>query len=110
MKLKARVMAQAILMQAQGWGFYAAVRRSGDPDSGVILLTVDRFSAGVRVFGQIRDAQGRLTWSPITGDAPVPPDSANDIIEQEIGFDPDIWVLEIEDPRRIFDPMNLNLS
>jgi len=48
---------------------------------------------------------GGAGWRRITGPEPVAADAAQAAIDRELGFDPDIWVLEIEDPdgRYTFD-------
>jgi len=76
----------------------AVVVRKGDPDAGTILLKIDRRAAGVEVFSQVRSSDGSRAWMRATGAGPVEETRADAYIERQLKFDPDIWVLEIDDP------------
>jgi len=75
----------------------AYVRRKGDPDAGAVLLKLDKLDGTVEVLTQVRTGEGAKAWSRGTGDAPVPEAEAEAYIERQLKYDPDIWVLEIED-------------
>ena len=76
----------------------AVIVKKGDPDLGAILLKMNRLEHGVQVFSQTRTSESRRAWMSITGDIPVNDSIANIKIEKRCSIDPDIWVLEIEDP------------
>ena len=76
-----------------------AVRRRGDPDSGAILLKINRLDEGIELFTQIRKIDGLLTWMPINNGPKFDEKNANKYIDKLCQSDPDIWVLEIEDPK-----------
>jgi hypothetical protein len=77
----------------------AVVTRRGDSDAGVILLKLNRLSAGVEVLCQTRDAEGNHAWIRGTGEELVSENQAESYIAKQMQYDPDIWVLEIEDPK-----------
>jgi len=74
------------------------VRHKGDPDAGSIVLKLDRGSRGCSVLSQVRDQDGLPAWMYGAGAELVPDGEAEAYIERQIGWDPDLWVIEIEDP------------
>ncbi|MBX3453799.1 DUF1491 family protein [Ferrovibrio sp.] len=95
-RLKAGLLVQAILRLYDRELIPAVLRRRGDADAGAVLvkIAVDRENA--LLLSQARDAEGRAAWLR-TGPA------ADAVIEaaiaKAIDRDPDIWVIEAEDPR-----------
>ena len=77
----------------------ATVVRRGDPDAGTVLLKLNRFEQGVTVFTQTSSSGDEPTWSRGTGPKPVSEAEADAYIERQVKYDPDVWVLEIEDRR-----------
>jgi hypothetical protein len=73
----------------------------GDGDRGGVILQVNRFAAGVRLYEQTLDFDGNKMWRQIAdfaGDSERENDqAASMLVAKKRGFDPDIWVLEIED-------------
>ena len=78
-------------------GRYGAVLRKGDPDSGGVLVVL-RGRAGLSVLSQVRDATGAAAWMRGTGADAVSQETADRYVERQVGFDPDLWVLEFESP------------
>ncbi len=79
----------------------AFVTAKGDADRGGILIKLNRFSSGVQLFEQSLDFDGNKIWRSIgtyLGDFERENDhNANEAIAKKRNFDPDIWVVEIED-------------
>ena len=38
-----------------------------------------------------------MVWTPATGADPVPEVDADTYLQRQLDFDPDLWILEIED-------------
>ena len=95
--LKAEIWVQAQIKICDKNALSAVVVRRGDSDAGTILLKLNRFDAGCEVLTQMRTAEGKRAWMRSTGDNPVQESKADAYIERQLKFDPDIWVLEIED-------------
>lgn len=73
------------------------VLRKGDPDAGGVLVVLHG-RAGLVVLSQIRDARGEVAWMRGTGAAAVDQAAADAYVARQVGFDPDLWVLEFETP------------
>ncbi|MHA1598495.1 MAG: DUF1491 family protein [Alphaproteobacteria bacterium] len=74
------------------------VRHKGDPDSGAILLKLDRGAPGSSVLSQVRDVDGVPAWMHGGGAELVSDADAEAYIKRQIDRDPDLWVIEIDDP------------
>jgi hypothetical protein len=96
-RLKAKLRVQAMLRQAQTQGATGAVIRRGDADAGGILAVL-RGRGGLCVLSQIRVENGRLAWLRATGAEPVDEQAADAYIARQLGFDPDLWVVEFDTP------------
>jgi hypothetical protein len=76
-------------------GCFGAVLRPGDADAGGILAVL-RARAGLCVLSQIRTGAGHLAWLRGTGESPVDQPAADAYIARQLGYDPDLWVIEVE--------------
>jgi hypothetical protein len=102
MRLKSEIWVHAFLRRAFTQGLYGAVLRKGAAEAGAIYVVVNRLDGTVRVLGpppgSAIDESGERLWSEV-----VPPvTSAADVtsfIARLARFDPDIWVVEVEDRR-----------
>jgi hypothetical protein len=98
---EARVKAKLWVQMALRLGTSAArpgvVVRSGDPDAGGILVIL-RGREGLVVLSQMRAATGDAAWLRATGPEPVDEAAADAYVARQVGFDPDLWVLEFEAP------------
>ncbi len=75
----------------------ATIVRHGHDEAGTVLVKVNRFEAGVTVYAQATSLDGEPAWSRGTGPKPVSEPEADAYIERQVKYDPDVWVLEIED-------------
>ncbi len=71
----------------------------GDADAGAVLLKMNRLGDGCEVLTRFRGLDGEQGWLRGTGPDPVAEPEADDYIQRQIDRDPDVWVVEIEDPR-----------
>lgn len=74
------------------------IRKKGDPDGGAIILKIERGGKGSSVYAQARTPEGKLAWMPGGGGEILTDEEAENYIKRQISFDPDLWVVEVEDP------------
>jgi hypothetical protein len=102
MRLKSAIVVSALVRRANGQGAFAAVRRHGAEEAGAIFVKVARLDGTAALYGP---AMPSLFGEEDTGDrrfravvAPGAPEAeAEARMAREIGFDPDLWFVEIED-------------
>ncbi len=97
LKIKAGLWVQAQIRMCDINCIPIMVRKRGDPDSGAILLKLDQGKAGCAVLSQVRDVEGNLGWMYGGGGESITQIEAESYIRRQIGRDPDLWVVEIED-------------
>ena len=96
-RVKAKLWVQMALRLRSSAARPGAVLRNGDPDAGGILVVL-RGREGLVVLSQVRAGEGEAAWLRATGAAPVTEAAANAYVARQVGFDPDLWVLEFESP------------
>jgi hypothetical protein len=96
MALPTRLWVQAYVARFSAQGKSVFVLRRGDPHRGVVLVKLHLLGEGFRVMAQRRNLEGDLAWESVLGEAPAPEAEADGFIERQAGYDPDLWVIEVE--------------
>lgn len=96
-KLKTAIYVAAGVRLCSVNGVVATVARRGDDEAGAVLLKLNRLGAGVTVLAQTRTPEGELVWTAGIGKEPVAEAEADAYIARQVKYDPDLWVVEIED-------------
>jgi hypothetical protein len=96
-RLKAEIWVKALIRRCEVEGASAMVVRRGDATSGVVLIKLNRLDGAAQVLTPARAGDGSFQWLSGTGTDPVPEAAADAYIERQRKFDPDLWVVEIED-------------
>ncbi|GAK45124.1 conserved protein [Tepidicaulis marinus] len=99
-RLKAEIWVKALIRRAGAENVPAMVVRRGDDTSGTVLVKVNGLDGTAMVYARARAGDGSPVWIPGNGPEPVSEADADAYIERQRKFDPDIWVVEIEDPAR----------
>ena len=102
-KIKASLWVQAQVRKCDLNFIPIIVRQKGDPDSGAILLKLDRGKIGSCVLSQFRDVNGDFGWMYGGGSEYIDDSEAEVYIKRQIERDPDLWVVEIDDPKGRFE-------
>ncbi|MBM3508465.1 MAG: DUF1491 family protein [Alphaproteobacteria bacterium] len=76
------------------------VRRRGDADAGAVLLRLMRDARHSQLLKRTTTMGGASAWMVVGGTEEVDAGAAEAYIAREVARDSDLWVLEIEDPRR----------
>ena len=95
-RLKAGIFVRATIRRAEVAGAAAFVVRKGSEEAGAILLKISRLDGTSMVLSQARRGEGELVWVKPLGDA-TDDAAAAKYFEKQIRFDPDLWIVEIED-------------
>ena len=101
-KIKASLWIQAQIRKCDLNFIPIIIRQKGDPNSGAILLKLDRGKIGFSILSQCRDLNGKPGWIYGGGAEYVNDTEAEAYIKRQIERDPDLWVVEIEDPKGRF--------
>ena len=95
-RLKAGIFVRALIRRAEVAGAQAYVARHGAEEAGAVLLKIARLDGTCLVLDQARRGEGELVWVKPLGDS-ADEDRARVFFEKHIRFDPDLWIVEIED-------------
>jgi hypothetical protein len=95
-RLKAGIFVRALIRRAEVAGAQAYVARHGAEEAGAVLLKIARLDGTCLVLDQARRGEGELVWVKPLGDS-ADETRAKLFFEKQIRFDPDLWIVEIED-------------
>ena len=98
-RVKTEILVQAGIRYAEQLLLTAMLRRRGDPDAGALLVKVGRLDGTSALFARTPALEGGMTWRSTLGETWHPDAEVEARLEREIGFDPDLWIVEVEDPQ-----------
>lgn len=103
MRLKSGIWVSAYIRRCNVEGAFAAVRRRGAEDAGAIFIKVNRLDGTADLYGPapqsaFEDAHPvDRAFVPGLKVQPVAEADVEARLAREVGFDPDVWIVEIED-------------
>jgi hypothetical protein len=100
MRLRSDIWVKAYLRSCAVAGLAGVVVRHGDDDAGAIFIKINRLDGTAVLFGPAPaglDTGDLGRWfTPRLKGAVAPDASVEDALAQEVRFDPDLWIVEIE--------------
>ena len=104
MRLKSGIWVAAYLRRCNVEGVFAAVRRRGAEEAGAIFIKINRLDGTGILYGPAPQAvfddarpEERVFSIVVGREAPASDSKIEERLVREIRFDPDLWVVEIED-------------
>jgi hypothetical protein len=103
MRLKSEIWVKAYLRRCQVDGADAVLVRRGDGDAGAIYIKVSRLDGTAALYGPapagLDEAREERRWQACLGLEIAPEADADAYLARQIEFDPDIWIVAVEDRR-----------
>jgi hypothetical protein len=101
MRLKSDLWVMAYLRRCAGEGASAMLVRRGDADAGAIYIKISRLDGTAALYGPapsgMEEAREDRRWQACFDRAPVTEAEADAFLARQMEFDPDIWLIEVED-------------
>jgi hypothetical protein len=102
MRLKSALWVAAYLRRCQVEGTFGVVRRRGAEEAGAIYIRIDRLNGTSDLFApapqsEVDSARGDRSFVPCLVERPAPDAAVEAYLAREIKFDPDVWIVEVED-------------
>ena len=103
MRVKSGIWVGAYVRRCHIEGAFAAVRRRGAEEAGAVFIKVSRLDGTAELFGPAPQSafdQARPTDRAFVRCLKVQPTPEADVesyLVREIKFDPDVWIIEVED-------------
>ena len=107
LRLKTKLWVQAHLRRCNEAGVPAMLLQKVNEDAGSIFVKSNLLDGTASIYGAApggaHDENGERRWSQPLGAKPRPEVEIDAYLERQCGYDPDFWVIEIEDSQgRVF--------
>ncbi|MDB2683006.1 DUF1491 family protein [Alphaproteobacteria bacterium] len=96
--LPTHILIDATLKTLSEKGIFYTIIQRGERNSGIILLKLWGRGNDCKLLTQQRDLDGDLRWMNVTNNEILAESDADAYIQRARPRDPDLWVIEIEDP------------
>jgi hypothetical protein len=103
MRLKSAIWVSAYIRRCHVEGAFAVVRRRGAEDAGAIFVKLARLDGTADLYGPAPQSAfeeahpSDRAFTRCFGAEPVPEAKVEERLVREIRFDPDAWIVEVED-------------
>ncbi|HEY0223963.1 MAG TPA: DUF1491 family protein [Pseudolabrys sp.] len=104
MRLKSGIWVAAYVRRCHVEGAFAAVRRRGAEEAGAVYIKINRLDGTAILYGPAPQAvfdeaqpAGRIFTIILGTQAPVPEADIEARLVREVRYDPDLWIVEVED-------------
>jgi hypothetical protein len=101
MRIKSEIWVRAYLRRCQALGVPIVIVRRGDESAGAIFICIDRLDGTVFLYGPapagLTGSETERQWVSCFGTRAVSHAELEDYLERQRKFDPDLWIIEVED-------------
>jgi hypothetical protein len=103
MRLKTAIWVAAYLRRCEVEGVFGVVRRRGAEEAGAVFVRVSRLDGTSDLFGPAPQSAFEATqtaaraFTPSLTAQPASDETVEAYLAREIKFDPDVWIVEVED-------------
>jgi hypothetical protein len=103
MRLKSGIWVSAYIRRCETQGAFAAVRRRGADEAGAIFIKLNRLDGTAEIYGPAPQTAfddshpSDRAFSPGLPAQPAPEADVEAYLARQLRFDPDIWIVEVED-------------
>ncbi|MEM7506242.1 MAG: DUF1491 family protein [Pseudomonadota bacterium] len=95
-RLAAGMWVSAYLARLNAEGIFAHVAHHGDDQAGAIAVKLATMDGQAVLFARAYDAEGARIWDELHRGSETETDA---MVAKQRGYDPDLWVIEVEDPK-----------
>jgi hypothetical protein len=105
MRLKSAIWVAAYLRRRHIEGTFAVVRRRGHEEAGAVFVRIDRLDGTSDLYGPAPQSAfdeshpSDRIFSTCFKQQPVPDGEVELFLGRQLRFDPDLWIIEVEDRR-----------
>ncbi|MFQ5565083.1 MAG: DUF1491 family protein [Paracoccaceae bacterium] len=96
-RLATAIWVSAYLKRLMQAGIHAHVVKKGDTTAGAVAIKVATMNGRASFFTRSYGPDGRVGWRVQIEDAGE--DEIDAALVRQRGYDPDLWIVEVEDPR-----------
>ncbi len=101
MRVKTEIWVKAYLRRAMSEGIAGYIAASGDDYAGAVFIHIDNLGGSHWLFGPapagLEESSHERRWTSCFNEAPVSKQRAEEYLFQQKKYDPDLWIVELED-------------
>ena len=102
MRLRSDIFVSALIRRAETNGAFALLRRRGAAEAGALLIKIDRLDGRAALLAPAAQSEEPpegvdRQFSRAHPQEWIEPADAEERLKREVAFDPDLWIVEIED-------------
>jgi hypothetical protein len=103
MRLKSDIWVAAYIRRCHIEGAFAAVRRRGAEEAGAVFIKINRLDGTAELYGPAPQSAFdeshpvERAFSSCLKAQPAPEAEVEAYLARQLRFDPDVWILEVED-------------
>lgn len=101
LRIKSQIWVMAYIRLCSINGAPAVIVRRGQGDGGAIYIKINKLNDDVLIYGPAPAGMDMSSterqWTLCCGESAVSEVEANRYVHRQVEFDPDIWIIEVED-------------